>query len=184
MSSNTNSSSGQPGYVEQATNLLNSAAATVSSYLPTSVTGVDPNQATDTKGAYGVGGHPGSHGGVGDLGTEGTTDVVRLPDERADSGPLQGAAGAAYASGAVGFGGPTSSDDTATETFATPNTTVLSDSTTSGATTNQSSGTGLEGKFEGLHKIHPGTSGTVAGGVDPATYGTSEQTMGQATNDN
>jgi len=177
--SNTNTNTSQPGYVEQATNILSSAAETVSSYLPAALTGADSHKATkptDLHGSHGVGGHPGAPGGVGDLGTDATMDVVRLPDERADSGPLQGAAGAAYAAGAAGFGVPSSADTT--DTFAAPNTITSSNTTSKGY-----SGKGLSpGQFDGLEKVHPETSGTAAPltGGSNSQYGSAEHTLAQA----
>ncbi|KAG8983962.1 hypothetical protein FRB95_008371 [Tulasnella sp. JGI-2019a] len=173
--SNTNTNSDQPGYVEQTTNLFNAAAETISSYLPTSMKGANTNHTTGMKEDYGVGGHPESHGGVGDLGTDGTTDVVRLPDERSDNGPLQGAAGAAYTSGAAGFG-VTSSADNATDTFAAPNTTKSSNTTSTSY-----SGKGLQSnQFDGLDKIHPETSGTTTTAPlsgSGSQYGSADQTL-------
>lgn len=82
----------EPGYVEQASNLLSSAVATASAYLPTGVTHAVTGYTDTSKralgSALGVGGHPGIHGGVGDLGTQSTDDVVRLPEERQHPDPL------------------------------------------------------------------------------------------------
>jgi len=94
----------EPGYVEQATGLLSSVAATASSYLPTSVTNaVSGMTGTGTTTTTGVGGHSGEHGGVGDLGTMSTDDVARLPEERQNPDPL--GTGVATGTGISGVGG-------------------------------------------------------------------------------
>jgi len=86
---NTQPNKGEPGYVEQAGNALSSAAATISSYLPTNVTNaVSGLGQTDTTTAYR---NQQPHvGGVGDLGTTSTQDVARLPEERQNPEPLSG----------------------------------------------------------------------------------------------
>ncbi|KAG8878391.1 hypothetical protein FRB98_006127 [Tulasnella sp. 332] len=94
----------EPGYVEQATGLLSSVAATASAYLPTSVTNaVSGMTGTGTTTTSGVGGHPGEHGGVGDLGTMSTDDVARLPEERQNPDPL--GVGVTSATGISGVSG-------------------------------------------------------------------------------
>ncbi|KAG8863993.1 hypothetical protein FRB96_006866 [Tulasnella sp. 330] len=95
----------EPGYVEQATGLLSSVAATASAYLPTSVTNaVSGMTGTGTTTTSGVGGHPGEHGGVGDLGTMSTDDVARLPEERPNPDPLFNASSMGQ-TGSYGVGG-------------------------------------------------------------------------------
>jgi len=84
---NTQPNKQESGYVEQAANALSSAAATVSSYLPTNVTNAVSGlaQSTDPTTAYH---NKQPHvGGVGDLGTQSTQDVARLPEERQNPDP-------------------------------------------------------------------------------------------------
>jgi len=84
---NTQPNKQESGYVEQAANALSSAAATVSSYLPTNVTNAMSGlgQTTDPATAYR---NKQPHvGGVGDLGTQSTQDVARLPEERQHPDP-------------------------------------------------------------------------------------------------
>ncbi|KAG8986906.1 hypothetical protein FRB94_002391 [Tulasnella sp. JGI-2019a] len=95
----------QPGYVEQASNLLSSVATTASAYLPTNVTNAVAGVAGPGNTITGVGGHPGVHGGVGDLGTQSTDDVVRLPEERQHPDPLGSSFSATTGTGISGVGG-------------------------------------------------------------------------------
>lgn len=81
---NVKPGSEQPGYVQQAADLLSNATATVASYIPAGVSNAaagvaqkvqpDPTKQYRNKMPH--------VGGVGDLGTDSTEDVTLLPEER------------------------------------------------------------------------------------------------------
>jgi len=157
---NVKPSSEQPGYIQQAADLLSSATATVASYIPESVSnaaaGVAQKVQPDTTRQYR---NKMPHvGGVGDLGTDSTENVALLPEERMhpDRTIMTGVTGVGGHPGEPGGVGDLGTDSTA-DVVRLPEEREHPDSVTSRAADTTQGSLGTYGGVGG----HPGAQGGV-----------------------